>query len=122
MIDWQEASEKPIRSLLFLLVLGVAGMGVITYYVGSDRSLSASIAVGLGCGVLLSLVGLRNLRDPERVVARAKKASKRALVWSGVVAVGLALSGAILSDWPLAASAVPFVILAVVLLLVRRSR
>jgi hypothetical protein len=120
LIDWQEAAKRPIRTLVFMFVAAVVGAGLFTYYVGSDRSFSVSTAVGCGCGVVSLLIGLRSVRDPDGVVARATKASKRALVWSVVVALGLALSGAALSDWQLAASAVPFLILAVVLLLVRR--
>jgi hypothetical protein len=121
LVDRQEASKKPIRSLAFMFVAGAVGAGVFTYYAGTDHGFSASIAVGFGCGVVLLLVGLRSLGDPARVVARATKASRRMLVWCAVVALGLGLSGAVLSDWQLAASAVSFVPLAVVLLLIRRS-
>jgi hypothetical protein len=121
LIDWQEASKHPIRTLAFMFVAGFVCAGLATYYIGSSRSLSTSVAVGVVCGVVLLVVGLRGIRDPGGVVARATKASRRMLVCCAVGAFGLALASALLSDWQLAAAALPPAVLAAALFVVRRS-
>jgi hypothetical protein len=121
LIDWQEASQRPLSTLTFLFAGGAVGAGLVTYFIGTARSLSGSLAVGLACGLVCLTLGWRSIRDPAGVVARATKASKRMLVSCAVAALALALVGAALSDWQLAASAVPLAIVAAALLANRRS-
>ena len=51
LVDWQEASKKPVRTLLFMFAAAAVGAGAFTYYVATNRSFPLSLAVGLGCGV-----------------------------------------------------------------------
>lgn len=119
MIDWQEASRKPVRTVLFMFVAGVVCVAAFIYYT-TDLSFPVSLVIGLAAGVVLLAIGLRSVRDPDGVVARATGASRRGLVWAAVIGLALAVSGVALSAWQLAASAIPFAVLVAVFLLVRR--
>jgi predicted permease len=119
LFDWQEAAKSPVRTLVFMFVSGVIGAAAAAHYIGGFQSRSSSIAAGFACGVVVVLVGLRSVSDPGGVVARATSANRPMLVFCAVGAVGLLVVGAALSDWRLAASAVPLAILSCVLFLVR---
>jgi hypothetical protein len=116
--DPQEAARHPVRTTVFLFSCGSIGLGLITYFLGSGRSLPASVAMAGVGGFLLALIGIRGIRNPDDVAQRASvRPSIVTLLAIGVViaAIGLATQ-----SWRLVAAATPLLALAASLLALAR--
>ena len=116
--SWDEARRHPTLTVVRLFVAGFVGAALISY-LGRGATLYASLAIGLGCGLVLARLGRRVMRDGVDSVTRSLRPLTVVNVLSAGVGLVLLGWGTITFDWPLALSGLPLLTLAVVLTVMR---
>lgn len=105
--------------MLGLFATGLVGLTLIDFLAPGGGDLYASLVAGLGCGLLLALLGWRDMRHGADVVTRPlRPLSVFNLIATGV-GVALLAWGTIALDWPLALSGLPLLALGVGLMTAR---
>jgi hypothetical protein len=61
--SWESARKHPTLTLAGLFAAGPVGVGLVSYLGPGGGALYASLATGLGCGLLLALLGRRAMRE-----------------------------------------------------------
>jgi hypothetical protein len=118
--SWDKARRHPALTFVGLFAAGLVGVALISYLGPGGGELYASLVTGLGCGLLLALLGWRAMRDG---VDAARRALRPLAVFDLLMAgAGIALLawGTIAFDWPLAFSGLPLLGLGGGLMVARR--
>jgi len=128
--SWDGAVQHPLRTLVLMFVIGAVGSGGISYYDGATpRSPWVSAAIGVGCGVVLVVIGARQIAaradgQPPQVVIRPYSVFSMVAGLAGAAICGW---GLVVADWGLAASGLLVGALAVAMIaarwmVIRRAR
>jgi hypothetical protein len=111
--SWDGARTHPTLTVVGLFAAGLVGVGTISYFGPGGHQLYASLVTGLGCGLMLALLGWRQIREDAAAV---KRPLRRLTVFNVLTAgAGMALLawGAKIGDWSLALSGLPLLALGV---------
>jgi hypothetical protein len=71
LFKWDEAAERPRRTIFFMSLSGFVGGGVIGYFRFS-HSIGYGLALGLGVALILGAAAWQNVRDPTRAARRVR--------------------------------------------------
>jgi hypothetical protein len=119
--SWDSARRHPALAVVGLFATGFVSVALISYLgPGGGGELYASLVTGLGCGVLLALLGWRAIRDGVDAVTRSLHPLTVFHLLMAGAGVALLAWGAINFDWPLALSGLPLLGLGVGLMVTRR--
>ena len=94
-----------------LFAAGLVGVGMISYFGPGGHELYPSLVTGLGCGLILALLGWREIHEDAVAL---KRPLRRLTVFNALtVGAGIALFawGASIGDWWLALSGLPILAL-----------
>jgi hypothetical protein len=118
--SWDNARRHPALTVIGLFAAGLVGVALISYLGPGGGEVYASLVTGLGCGLLLALLGWRAMRDG--VDAATSPLRPLAVFNLLMVGAGVALFawGTITFDWPLALSGLPLLGLGAGLMVTRR--
>lgn len=61
--SWRRAARHPVRSAVISFVSAAVGVGAILYFGPGDDSLTASILVGIACGLMVTILSVREMRQ-----------------------------------------------------------
>jgi hypothetical protein len=119
-----EARRSDTRSSEGLVVLGLfatglIGVALISYLGPGGGELFASLGTGLGCGLLLALLGWRAMRDGVDAVTRPVRPLTLFDMLTAAAGVALLVWGTITVDWRLALAGLPLLALGVGLIVAR---
>ena len=118
--SWDSARRHPALTVVGLFATGLVGVALISYLGPGGGELYASFVSGLGCGLVLALLGWRAMRDSVDAVTRPlHPLTVFNLLIAGAGAALLAW-GTITFDWPLALSGFPLLVLGFGLMVARR--
>jgi hypothetical protein len=103
-----------------LFAAGLVGVALISYLGPGGGELYASLVTGLGCGLLLALLGWRAMRDGVDAATRPLRPLAVFDLLMAGAGVALLAWGTITFDWPLALSGLPLLGLGGGLMVTRR--
>jgi hypothetical protein len=109
--SWESARQHPTLSVVRLFAAGLVGVGMISYFGPGEYEFYPSLVTGLGCGLVLALLGWREIHGDA---AALKRPLRRLTVFNALtVGVGIAVlaCGASIGDWSLALSGLPLLAL-----------
>ena len=119
--SWDSARRHPALTVVGLFATGFIGVALISYLgPGGGGELYAPLVSGLGCGVVLALLGWRAMRDGVDAVTRSLHPLTVFNLLMAGASVALLGWGAINFDWSLALSGFPLLGLGVGLMVARR--
>ena len=118
--SWDSARKHPRLTLVGLFTGGFIGLGLISYVGAGGRDVYPSVATGLGCGVILALLGWKTMREGVDAVPRPLRplsVFNVLIAGAGVVLIGWGLAT---TNWSLALAGLPLLALGAGLILARR--
>jgi hypothetical protein len=63
--NWRRAADVPRRTLVFTFAGTTAGVALVDYFVSGRESVWLSIALGIACGVIVTLLAYRRMATYE---------------------------------------------------------
>jgi hypothetical protein len=118
--SWDNARRHPALTVVGLFAAGLIGVALISYLGPGGGEPYASLVTGLGCGLLLGLLGWRAMRDGVDAATRPLRPLTVFNLLMAGAGVALLAWGTITFDWPLALSGLPLLGLGVGLMVTRR--
>jgi len=120
--SWEDAARHPLRTLTLMFIVGAVATGLVSYYDGvRPRSPWLSCAIGIGCGVILVVIGRKRIAA-EREGQSPEIAVRPVSLFSVVVALAgvvICVWGIAAANWGLAASGLPLAALGLSLIALR---
>jgi peptidoglycan biosynthesis protein MviN/MurJ (putative lipid II flippase) len=107
-------------TVLGLFATGLIGVALMSYLGPGGGELFASLGTGLGCGLLLALLGWRAMRGGVDAVTRPVRPLTVFNVLLAGAGIAVIARGTITFDWPLALAGLPLLALGVGLMVARR--
>jgi hypothetical protein len=118
--SWDNARRHPALTVVGLFVAGLIGVALISYLGPGGGELYASLVTGLGCGLLLALLGWRAMRDGVDAATHPLHPLTVFNLLMAAAGVVLLAWGTITFNWPLALSGLPLLGLGIALMVTRR--
>ena len=118
LFSWYEAQRRRPQALAALFLQGIVGFGLVGYFRLTPHDLAGSAALGLVGGCLLTLLGIRYIRDPRRA-----REGRRGYIYEAVTgAIGLTLvvAGIATLKPDLVVAGLPFLGMSLILLALKR--
>ena len=109
--SWERARRHPTLTVVGLFAAGLVGVGMISYFGPGGREFYPSLVAGLGCGLMLALLGWRETHEEA---AGLKRPLRRLTVFNVLtVGAGIALLawGTSIGDWSLTLSGLSLLVL-----------
>jgi hypothetical protein len=117
--SWDSARRHPTLTVVGLFAAGLVGIGAISYLGTGGGDLLASAGTGLGCGLLLALLGWRAMRDGVDAMRRRLRPVTVFNLLTAGAGIAVLAWGTISFDWGLAVSGLPLLALGVGLMVAR---
>jgi hypothetical protein len=117
--SWDSARRHPTVALAGLFGAGLVGVGLIGYLGPGGHELYSSLVTGLGCGLVLALLGWRAMREGVDAATQPLRPLTAFNVLTAVAGLVLLAWGAATVDWFLELSGLPLLALGAGLIVVR---
>jgi hypothetical protein len=118
--SWDSARRHPTLTLAGLFGAGLVGVGLVSYLRPGGHELYSSLVTGLGCGLVLALLGWTAMHEGVDAATQPLRPLTAFNVLTAVAGLVQLAWGAATDDWSLALSGLPLLALGSGLIVVRR--
>jgi peptidoglycan biosynthesis protein MviN/MurJ (putative lipid II flippase) len=117
--SWDSARKHPTLTVVGLFVAGLVGVTLIAYLGPGGGALYASVATGVGCGLMLALLGWKATHDGSDVFSRVLRPATVFNLLTAGAGAALLTWGIVTLDASRALSGLPLLAFGTTLMLAR---